>query len=389
MRERLQGFNPTRMTNLVLKVRQNHPNLTNGAASAPSDLLAVVRNQLELADTQGKLMELARNLKPQELLAALTLFSRSEPETILNRAERVLHSRRRPDLLVRAWRLLIENHLHDKLETLVRDWGEFFDWTPLSKVGAVPDRLRRWFTAKRLTLGILEDFFFDPREDLQPWLESVGLPRKCRLNTNVWVEIFRSGTSEIFDRLGHEWLLKQARRETRMVQEFFAQRYLTVFRQRKQWNELLCSWILEQFNAPAGEGVQPLFWRPIETPVRQEFLSWVNERRIREFFWRDDDQNRAAFWLHFSNHFQGDVKIGEASVTPVLYIDFGSFGIVEFAHIGNAAYVYPREVFLRKRALQARSVHPLKDKEQALGRIIHSGRWEDKYRPVIGQLLRH
>ena len=91
----------------------SHPNLANGVASAPADLLAFVRAQLEQVDTKAKLMELARNLKPQELLAALTLLSRSEPEIILNRAERVLYLRRRPDLLVRAWRLLIESHPHE------------------------------------------------------------------------------------------------------------------------------------------------------------------------------------------------------------------------------------------------------------------------------------
>ena len=81
------------------------------------------------------------------------------------------------------------------------------------------------------------------------------------------------------------------------------------------------------------------------------------------------------------------------------FIDFGHFGVVEFAEIGNAAYLYPKSVFqsIVSRATMASGVVWLKEMDATIqspspgptgtGRIIHAGDWQNRYTPWVRQLI--
>ena len=109
-----------------------------------------------------------------------------------------------------------------------------------------------------------------------------------------------------------------------------------------------------------------------------------------------DPHGRFEFWRSFIDDMD-DAK--PALDELVMLIDFGKFGVVEFAKVGNAAYVYGATEFasLWKRAEVAKHPSYLKHPRDTLrfpsagpnkdGRIIHMENWQARYRRWIERLL--
>lgn len=123
-----------------------------------------------------------------------------------------------------------------------------------------------------------------------------------------------------------------------------------------------------------------------------ETSAWFREIKIRmelsRFFEKFPDNERFKFWKGYIpqlRNARGDLNYQR------LFLDFGGFGIVEFAEIGNAAYVYLAKDFQamqEKNFRQKPSLHgAIKDRNKALTTLRHSGRWRSKFRRTISRYL--
>ena len=108
---------------------------------------------------------------------------------------------------------------------------------------------------------------------------------------------------------------------------------------------------------------------------------------ISLFFEQAGDNERFLFWKEYMPLMK---DVWGESVNKRLFIDFGGFGVIEFAETGNASYVYPTKIFEKflKTGLQSRVVNSaLKDRELCINRIHHSSRWRPKARRMMRDWL--
>ncbi|MBW2031942.1 MAG: hypothetical protein JRJ31_23075, partial [Deltaproteobacteria bacterium] len=168
---------------------------------------------------------------------------------------------------------------------------------------------------------------------------------------------------------------------------FFCQHYLNALHQKVKWNDRILRFIKKKYGPPADQDsrdhMETPFWAKVEVGAKKAFKTWLMLVRIDEFF----EGVRADFWRHY-------VKAGNVvDVKKILngdgfMLDFGKFGVVEFKNIGNAAYIYPTEVFrgFWKKADYVSYGVQFKDRIKTIrhrsipgwgGRIIHKGNWQD------------
>lgn len=85
--------------------------------------------------------------------------------------------------------------------------------------------------------------------------------------------------------------------------------------------------------------------KDLENRNRQAWL-WYKELlafdRIESIFARDGNNERFQFWWGYLDRMQGLPEVDRQNER--IFLNFGSFGVVEFARVGNAAYFYtPRQ----------------------------------------------
>jgi len=384
--ERIASFQPHKLLEVIKDVRRDHPDSEVSTKTVSADLLNQVRFKLRAA-RRDQLNALADSLMPRELKAALQLLCMNEDEIIHNRADAILRYRPRKDLVKPAWRFLLANYPVDRLESLFGFYLEHFGYDFIGGV-EYGVRLRRWLSAKRLVSGLFEEFSESAKKDIEGWLRDARIPDWAQLKSEFWRELLGSAPRNLIDAIGHEILLDRAQKETIAVQRSFASNYLIQLGGRESWSFIVLRWIRDQFGVPpkSEDGLTP-FWRRIPYEIRREFRRWVNETTIQQFFDRiRDPHGRFKFWKEFIDEIEeAEVVLADAA----MLMDFGKFGVVEFSEKGNAAYVYRRITFQRFKMMEfLRSVSDLKDQTVAEDRIIHSGSWEEKYRPKIKHLLR-
>lgn len=121
--------------------------------------------------------------------------------------------------------------------------------------------------------------------------------------------------------------------------------------------------------------------------------TWYRKLRVRRelhrFFEKFEDNERLEFWKDFIPDLydaRGDLPHRR------LFLDFGTFGLIEFAETGNAAYVYGTDYFREMREMNFRrkpSQHSeLKNRERARTRLTHQGQWQPRFRRTIHRYLR-
>ena len=166
----------------------------------------------------------------------------------------------------------------------------------------------------------------------------------------------------------------------------FVGNYLGSLRTKDAWNDDVLRWINTQFGKPLVGEQQPLFWRGIPGEVRDEYRRWLMERELRDFFAQHGDSGgRFQFWKLFEDHWK---EISSSHDHRVLMLDFGEIGVIEFADVGNAAYVYRKEDFDRMVRRSTSSYSSLKDRELTIARIIHREGWQRIHAPIVSKLLR-
>ncbi len=394
---RLQEFRPTQLFDVLESIRRQHPHTSGHFAAPDQSLMGDVRHRLLEAD-RSRLTELARTFQLSELRAVLYLLAIDTNHEVRDRAAEVVLARERTDFLRIAWTLLCNHYPNDPLEMVVGRMGSRIGWERATSNRELSARLPEWFAAPRLPSGLLRDFASQSTDELDNWLAEWGLDERQGLNMGVWADALSSADKGLIARIGHEVLLRRAQRSRQGLQEEFCRNYLVALEGRQLWKQRVLEWIQSKYDKPfrLEEGLTT-FWYSIPAQVRDEYRRWANEETIRDFFESARDHyGRFEFWQGFIEHVE-DARM--ALGQEAMLMDFGSFGVAEFAEVGNAAYVYPHEFFPRiwNRDSSAMAPGDLKERKATLrgrrggpnldGRILHSGEWQLRYGPWIQRLI--
>jgi len=393
---RLADFEPVQLIAALEDVRRLHPQLAGSEEEPGVDALDELRERL-LAVLDDGLAEFAHSLSPQELRSMLYLLATDGSSPVRERAAEVVLSRPRADLVGLGWRLLRDNYPVDEAEPVVRALGESFGWRRAEP--EYPERLARWFSSETLPGGLLADFGFHGRRDeFNAWLSGLGFDSRHGLSRATWEAALVSASADLIDRIGHDALLDRAKGSHSVLQQGFGRHYLAVFGGRDRWRDAVLEWIRSRFGLPSrlDQGLTP-FWRPVAPEVRQRFCQWAIQGTVRDFFkTAEDPYHRFAFWSDFLDK---AVDARQALGKAAVLIDFGTFGVVEFAEVGNAAHLYPSATFdeIWSKASRASIPADLKEPEATLsghrggprrdGRIIHFQDWQRRHTPWIRSLL--
>ena len=163
------------------------------------------------------------------------------------------------------------------------------------------------------------------------------------------------------------------------------------------WDERILNFIADKYNPPisinTGLDIETPFWKKVNKRAKEEFNTWYISKRIEDFF----EGERAEFWKKYvPRNAVKRVKMilnGEGFL-----LDFGTIGVVEFKNIGNAAYIYPPQIFAgywSRSGYNDRS-DDFKNREKTIrdrsfpgwdGRIIHREGWQSDTAIKINKLI--
>lgn len=135
-------------------------------------------------------------------------------------------------------------------------------------------------------------------------------------------------------------------------------------------------------------------WEGISEESQRKFMKWLSWCKVVDFFDRlGRDSERLEFWRMFKGHLE-DVQVRNAGNTKAIFLVFQRTAAIEFLDIGNAAYIYPREVYERDYkayALGRRSItnqSRLKEENASVLRIFHHEGWQGRYYNQVARLVR-
>ncbi len=153
----------------------------------------------------------------------------------------------------------------------------------------------------------------------------------------------------------------------------FMNNYLSLL-EIEEFQEPILSHIYCSYGDPS-KGLYDNIWENINHDAVEKYKMWLAQKLMRDFFGEDE---RYVFWYSYIKNLQATLlHVNERQ----LFIDFGEFVVIEFRHIGNAAYMYKKSDFDKyfRRFINRPAVYSdgnFKYKEIALNRIIHSGEWQ-------------
>ncbi len=163
------------------------------------------------------------------------------------------------------------------------------------------------------------------------------------------------------------------------------ERYLLLMNEEK-YNTNLMDHMLRSLGDPR----EPVSrWDSVSKESRARFLWWLNFRIMSDFFAEAGDNERFTFWRQFS-HLLDEARCIKIRDSGVAFLVFENVFVVEFARVGNAAYVYPRQYYEEKFKPYAAGQEPvrheslLKD-DTNLFRILHGGAWQYRYYPRVAK----
>jgi hypothetical protein len=385
-------FYPGAVEKILIEIRRKHQILKHSTHEVAQSIIEKVRAKL-LACPTDDIKKLAVELVPEEIRACLYLL---DDHAVSDKAAEIILQRPRKGILIEAWKRWIQNYPGPKnLEDLVRGLIEKLGTDYLIERAIAPQYVPVWLRDPLLTSGVLSHYHQTKgRTGLDAYLFTSKIKEEHRLFHAVWHRLLTSGTgdqllSESPDRILMEFVKPTTGGADKVD---YGQHYLNTLRIQAKWYEPLLDFIVKRYDRPANpDQIEDAFWHGVDDDAKSEFLKWYITKQITDFF----EGERADFWRYF-------VKIRSVrDVRKILngdgfMLDFGSFGVIEFKMIGNAAYVYPRDIFRRFWITAQRYSIPSSFKERTKtvsdlywdGRIIHSGDWQPHARARIEKLIK-
>ncbi len=400
---KLQEMEPVKLTISAQAVDALHQK-TVEATAPPEGAVEKLRRLLMQTDEED-LGILLGQLARREL-TAIADFLAGDPERVLREKAVILGTlaKFRP-LTVRAWRLMVTGAPAKGLFSLLKQNVDAGLHDVIAEEAEDQKRIASWFEGDDLASGMFEEVE-SSGQSLDDWFNSLPITstrvaKESRLLDEVELALLSKGSrSTLLNHKGQ--LVERAMRLHRdgytRARERFIANYLLQFRQGQSWDENIVSWALKSFNPHPTPPNLVDFWRRVDSHspgVVQEVLSWLALKRIERFFSQaKDPHGRFRFWRDNFAKDLVDAQLVADEAAVLLHIP--PLAIVEFAEMGNAAYVY-REAELRwLRTPGYHGVTYYKDRSKLIDRpsngsefrIRHQGDWQGRYLGDLKTVLR-
>ncbi len=333
----------------------------------------------------AQLPGLAAELLTREIWMLVLALPRQEDLDLVKRCAEIIRLRWRLAFGSRAWQQANNHPGHPGPLALLRY--------------ALEKGQRSWFPGSADRLPIIERALASP--DLVPALGAalaqgeepyVEQARACGVapESQLWLAVRRAcllkGEPQAYLREDPsemaEWLAEL--REEELVT--FADRYLQALT-HDQYQQAVMSHLFQRLGMPVRDSRLNPRWEKVSVSSRSAFQKWWNARELSVFFNTDNERHR--FWLQYVGQMR---EVYPAPYVEALIMVFSRIVVVEFAHKGNAAYLYLPRVFLRvfnsySQAAQVLRPSRLKLRGFRRDRIIHSGSWQWRAKRLLSKYL--
>lgn len=339
------------------------------------------------------------SLRPREIHAAVMLLT---DEDVDNKAAVVLTTRPRASAFPLVWSRLKREYPESRLLDALRHLAEQCREADLSLRCTPALRITLWMDSERLSIGAVRDwqqtFRFDGQL-LDDWLEDLGLRPDEAFHQATSREFLVGGDAITLEHISVDWYRGLYARQPIEVRAKAMAHYLNQLKGRERWDEAVLESFQADFDSPRPGEVQNRYWAMVLPEPRAEFRSWALGQLVENYFSQfADEKQRGAFWRPFvekaGSQPQLRCRIGREYLA--MGIPFGTFGVVEFGQVGNAAYIYPisefRSIISGDHSLPSdlkdisRTIKKIGD-EVVDGRLLHFDGWQDAWRPRIERLL--
>lgn len=389
-------FEPRRLGAVLKQIRRQHPVVRGGTSVPDASLVDEIRKRLRQC-LWPKIPVLARQLNSGELRACLVLLTADKDPEILRKAAEILELRPRAQVLTEAWLHLLRRYPHAPLESVFRALLQSLGPSALKDGGRAPPWVGDWLGEGDLALGVLKYYqgMGKCSQGFESYLTGSRLQRGEGLFLEAWRRLLVVGRrQDLLAETGDRLLIEFENDVNVPLRPEFGAHLLNETGVRPELHERIYFRLKDWFGLPPDDSTRGQgFWQKVSPAIRDDFRAWAIGREIVEFF----DGERADFWKPFAK------RRKVRNLKKILYgagvlLDFGSFGVVEFKSIGNAAYLYPSTVFQAFWVMAERLDSPahFKDKTKTLrlrgrygsdGRILHFDGWQRNYIGAIEALI--
>ena len=389
----LRRFSPLQLQLKLAEIEALHKVLLESIELEPG-LLEALRTKLEKTPN-SEIAALAGTLSKRELVAIADLLVSRPGQDIEAKAVSLGTIIRVSGLISRSWKLIVDGGPQNALEKIIASGlrnglskGITFDESATNRVAA-------WFGSTGLIRSLLVDLDQSTTK-LDAWFARLpSLTTKftsdSELGKAMRMAVLTNGSKKLLMRHKNDllpWMRDELQKSRSTLAEHFSANYLLQLREDKTWDDDIIDWIIDQLGAPRPEA--PIdSWRRIDrrSPgVVRELASWLALRQLEKFF-RDikDPHGRFKFWRNnFSNDF---AHVEPLAHREAMLLHIPPIAVVEFAHKGNAAYVYSErhlgwlstvgyhdvDFYKRKDVLAKRP------SDRSEFRIIHQKGWQNRY----------
>lgn len=388
-----------RLAEVLEKVRIQHPIKKGENLGLKESIVDEVRSLLERSDIKG-LSKLAFQFDPSKLVACIDIVAIDKTGEIAEKAAQVALLRPRDSMIIRCWFKLTISYPNPLLEKLLKDLVGMRSYGVLEQHANISKHLPQWLLAAELSMGIIRDYQSTPYiKKLDQFLADHFLNREDAIFKSVWLTLLTKGNAAEIKRQYPKRILdeindRQRASESRLIGQY----YLNTLNGMTDWSDIILEHIHKKWGKPHKQSdiksVGHRFWDDIKEPAKEAFRRWLMLAEVESFF----EGDRADFWRNYV------IAAKVQEVTQILagegfMLDFGHFGVVEFKNVGNASYIYPRDIFKKYwkgAGFWVDSPVSFKDKTQTVrskklptwdGRILHHSGWQSTARERINILM--
>lgn len=337
--------NSDRLSAVLEKVRIQHPNKKGEYFSPDKSTLDEVRSLLEHTESDG-LNKLAFQFDPSKLLACVDIVASDRNGDTADKAAYVAALRPRDSLPIRCWFKIVASYPNPLLEKLLKELVGSLGYDALNQHHKISYHVPQWLLASELPIGILRDYQSSSEKDsIDHFLLSHFFDNDESIYSAVWLTLLTKGRAIDLIRQDPKRILAEMdSRQGASVRRLVGQHYLNTLNGLPDWSENILEYIKNKWGVPnrpsSKKRIDHRFWDHVSESAKEEFKRWLMLAEVESFF----EGDRAEFWRDFVK--AAKVKdVNQILSDEGFMLDFGHFGVVEFKNVGNAAYIYPKEVF--------------------------------------------
>ncbi|MFS0864264.1 hypothetical protein [Fredinandcohnia sp. 179-A 10B2 NHS] len=335
-------------------------------------------------DTEKQLIDFSKKLRRREILVLSEEYVNIDEISIQNKISFILSQVANRDIYRIFWRHFNNQPQNSMLTPLLLN---LFN-TENEYKDIFPKDAKRVFGEVFLTkdsFSKLASVFIriskPIRETMNAWKLKWDSPLRRLLIDEVWA----GGQSKTFLREEPTFLISEIKLMSSNQKTLFLNRYLSVL-SIEEYHTPFLNWLIREYGFPIETNS---YWKDIDLSNKKKVLNWLKLKQLQEFFHNSDNQ-RFQFWKQYLNDAE-EYDTFKSLNTLVMY--YKNIVIVVFGEIGNATYIYEKDVFnenfsYRVKNRMIKNVSQLKNRSINIDRIIYNGNWEQRGHSLMYRLLR-